>query len=56
MNENIIAWNVTNWVTVIIMAAVGFFIIGAGLKWRQSRASKSVTVNTTTAAGAQSLA
>lgn len=55
MNENIIAWNVTNWVTVIIMAAVGFFIIGAAMKWRQGRASKATSVNTTTAAGAQSL-
>lgn len=24
MSENIITWNFTNWVTVLIMAAVGF--------------------------------
>lgn len=54
MNENIIAWNVTNWVTVILMAAIGFFILGAILKWKSSRVGPS-TVNTTTA-GAASLA
>jgi hypothetical protein len=37
MNENIITWNVTNWITVILMAAIGFFLIGVVLKWRQSR-------------------
>lgn len=37
MNENIIAWNVTNWITVILMAAIGFFLLGTVIKWRQSR-------------------
>ena len=37
MNENIITWNVTNWVTVILMAAIGFFLIGTFLKWKQQR-------------------
>lgn len=27
MNENIITWNVTNWVTIVLMAALGFMII-----------------------------
>ncbi len=28
-NESVIlTWNATNWVTVILMAAVGFFILG----------------------------
>lgn len=55
MNENIIAWNVTNWVTVILMAAIGFFVLGSLMKWRQSRAAaKSAPVNTTLN-GAQSL-
>lgn len=26
--KTIITWNATNWITVIIMAVVGFFIIG----------------------------
>ena len=37
MNENIIAWNVTNWVTVVLMAAVAFFLLGVILKWIQAR-------------------
>lgn len=37
MNENIIAWNVTNWVTVLIIAATGFFAIGAAQKWYSNR-------------------
>jgi hypothetical protein len=36
-DTNIIAWNVTNWVTVILMASVGFFIFGIGLKYYQSK-------------------
>lgn len=31
--ENIIAWNFTNWLTVILMAAIGFFLLGIALKW-----------------------
>ena len=41
MNENILAWNVTNWVTVILMAAIGFFLVGLALKWKQSKSSAS---------------
>lgn len=46
MNENIIQWNVTNWVTVILMAAIGFFLIGALLKWKQTKYKSTATVNT----------
>jgi len=28
MNENIISWNVTNWITVVLMAGIGFFLLG----------------------------
>jgi uncharacterized membrane protein YebE (DUF533 family) len=37
-NENIIAWNVANWITVILMAAIGFFAIGALQKWYAGKA------------------
>jgi hypothetical protein len=47
MNENIIAWNTTNWVTVILMAAIGFFLVGLALKWKQGRSSSTSSVNTT---------
>jgi hypothetical protein len=26
--ETIITWNVTNWITVILMAAIGFVLLG----------------------------
>jgi hypothetical protein len=29
MNDNIIAWTPTNWVTVILMVGTGFVILGA---------------------------
>lgn len=44
MNENIIAWNVTNWITVILMASIGFFLLGIAQKFlQQQRAAKGVT-------------
>ena len=33
----IVTWNVTNWITIILMAAIGFFLIGLGMKFYQSR-------------------
>ena len=35
MDENILTWNVTNWVTVILMAAIGFAILGTIQKFIQ---------------------
>jgi len=35
--ETIISWNFANWATVIIMAAVGFAILGFGIKVYQKR-------------------
>lgn len=32
MNDNIITWTPTNWVTVFLMAAGGFFIFGTVVK------------------------
>lgn len=32
MNDNIITWTPTNWVTVFLMAVGGFFILGLGVK------------------------
>lgn len=28
MEETIISWNVTNWISVVLMAAIGFFALG----------------------------
>jgi hypothetical protein len=27
-DENILTWNVTNWITVILMAGIGFALLG----------------------------
>jgi hypothetical protein len=27
-DENILTWNVSNWITVILMAAIGFTLLG----------------------------
>lgn len=32
MDESIISWNVTNWVTIVLMAAIGFFALGLAQK------------------------
>lgn len=32
MNDNIITWTPTNWVTVFLMAVGGFFILGLATK------------------------
>jgi len=32
-DENIITWNVTNWVTIVLMAAVGFFLFATIQKY-----------------------
>jgi hypothetical protein len=37
VKENIIAWNVANWVTVILMAAIGFSLLGLGQKFIASK-------------------
>jgi hypothetical protein len=30
MDENIVTWNVTNWITVVLMVALGYALIGWG--------------------------
>jgi uncharacterized membrane protein YczE len=35
--ETILSWNFANWFSVIIMAAVGFAIVGFGVKVYQQR-------------------
>lgn len=35
MQENILTWNVTNWITVILMAAIGFTLLGIAQKLYQ---------------------
>lgn len=39
MDETILSWNVTNWVTIVLMAAVGFALLGLAMKIAQSHLS-----------------
>ncbi len=32
-DENIVTWNVTNWITIVLMAAVGFGILAVAQKF-----------------------
>jgi hypothetical protein len=36
-DENILSWNFTNWITVVLMAAIAFAVLGLIQKWMQGR-------------------
>lgn len=39
--ETIISWNIPNWITIVLMAAVGFALLGVGAKlYQQYQAQK----------------
>lgn len=31
MERNIISWNITNWLTIILMVSIGYVVIGAAV-------------------------
>lgn len=37
MQENLITWNFANWVTITMMALVGFFLLGALVSFLKGR-------------------
>lgn len=37
VDENIVTWNVTNWITVVLMAAVGLGILALAQKYIASK-------------------
>lgn len=37
MQETFISWNVTNWITIVLMAAIGFALLAVAQKFVQSR-------------------
>lgn len=43
MNETILTWNVPNWITVVIMAVLGFAVIGAVAHLVSGRAENAGT-------------
>jgi hypothetical protein len=32
MDENIITWNIPNWITIVLMAGLGFAVLGFATK------------------------
>jgi hypothetical protein len=36
-DENIISWNFANWITVVLMAAIMFALLGIAQKYMQSK-------------------
>lgn len=42
MDENIVSWNFTNWVTVVLMVAIGFAILGGLQAWWSSKRTVSL--------------
>jgi predicted negative regulator of RcsB-dependent stress response len=39
--ETIISWTPANWITVLLMVALGFTVLGFGAKmWQQKQATK----------------
>lgn len=41
MQDNIITWNFPNWVTITLMALVGFLALGAGMAALKKRVGTS---------------
>jgi hypothetical protein len=41
MDERIITWNVANWVSVVLMAAIGFTLLGLAQKFYAKKASSN---------------
>lgn len=37
MNESIISWTPANWITVVLMVAIGFCLIGVGTRIIQQK-------------------
>jgi hypothetical protein len=46
--ENIITWNVANWITIVLMVAIAFFLYGLVAKTIRSKASGNTPAAATT--------
>lgn len=42
MNETIITWNMANWITVVLMALVGFMLFGLATSYAKKRVTSAV--------------
>lgn len=39
MGDNILSWNFANWVTIVLMALIAFFLLGIVQKYMQGKVS-----------------
>jgi Flp pilus assembly protein protease CpaA len=37
--ENVLSWTVSNWISVLLMVSVGFFLLGLGMKLYKSQSA-----------------
>ena len=44
-SDNILSWNFANWVTVVLMAAIMFFLLGLLQKYMQAKVSGGGATN-----------
>jgi len=50
MQENLITWNVANWVTIVLMALLGFFVLGVIASFARGKLAKSAALDNSQAA------
>lgn len=50
MERNILSWNITNWLTVILMVGVGYVVIGAAISLGRQWSGSGDAANATAAA------
>lgn len=51
MERNIISWNITNWLTVVLMVAVGYTVIAAVVSAARQWSGGSVSNSANAASG-----
>lgn len=42
-DETIITWNVANWITIVLMVAIGFTVLGFIAKYVRNRSTATAT-------------
>lgn len=51
MERNIISWNITNWLTILLMVSIGYIVIGAVISMGRQWAGGSLMDATASADG-----
>lgn len=44
LEENIVTWNFTNWITICLMVAIGFAILGFVQNWWTTQKDNQATL------------